>query len=333
MSFIKIQKLTKKFKDKTVLHGLDLNIQEGSMTTLLGPSGCGKSTLLRSIAGLHDVDSGEIFINDKRIDKLEPKARNIGMVFQHYALFPNLTVEDNISFGLKIKRLSASEIKNKVSEMIRITGLSGFEKRYPAQLSGGQQQRVALARALVMDPKVLLLDEPLSALDAQIRKTLRTLLKDIQQRLNITMILVTHDQEEAMSMSDYVYILKDGHIVQEGEPQTIYRSPNNEFVSKFIGSYNVIEAETWQGITGQKPEQGHFVAIRPETLSFTPTENAIELSGCVKNMTMLGSIIRFVIDVNGESIIVDELNRSSNFKEINQTYPLFIGKEDLIFVD
>ncbi|UXV34130.1 ABC transporter ATP-binding protein [Staphylococcus sp. IVB6181] len=333
MSFIKIQKLTKKFKDKTVLHGLDLNIQEGSMTTLLGPSGCGKSTLLRSIAGLHDVDSGEIFINDKRIDKLEPKARNIGMVFQHYALFSNLTVEDNISFGLKIKKLSASEIKNKVFEMIRITGLSGFEKRYPAQLSGGQQQRVALARALVMDPKVLLLDEPLSALDAQIRKTLRTLLKDIQQRLNITMILVTHDQEEAMSMSDYVYILKDGHIVQEGEPQTIYRSPNNEFVSKFIGSYNVIEAEKWQGITGQKPEQGHFVAIRPETLSFTPTENAIELSGCVKNMTMLGSIIRFVIDVNGESIIVDELNRSSNFKEINQTYPLFIGKEDLIFVD
>lgn len=332
MSFIKIQQLTKTFKDKTVLHSLDLDIQEGSLTTLLGPSGCGKSTLLRSIAGLHEIDSGEIYIKDKRIDTLTPKERNIGMVFQHYALFPNLNVEDNIAFGLKIKKINSKVISEKVREMISITGLSGFEKRFPSQLSGGQQQRVALARALVMDPKVLLLDEPLSALDAQIRKTLRDLLKTLQNKLNMTMILVTHDQEEAMSMSDYVYILKDGHIVQEGEPQSIYRSPNNAFVSKFIGSYNVIDVEKWNEITSRHFTDSKYIAIRPETFTFNPGKHPIELTGEIKQMTMLGSIIRFNVEVNGEIVTIDELNRTSNFKTPGEKCSIYIEEEDLIQV-
>lgn len=263
MSYITIKQLVKTFNGKEVLKMLDLEIEEGSLTTLLGPSGCGKSTLLRSIAGLHPIDSGEIMIDGKRVDHLSPNARNIGMVFQNYALFPNMTVSENIRFGLDMKKMNKTEAAAKVEKMIELVGLRGKENAYPRQLSGGQQQRVALARALVTEPKVLLLDEPLSALDAQIRKHLQLLLKKVQMELGITMILVTHDQEEAMALSDYVYIPNDGYIAQSGVPNDIYKHPESEFIAKFIGNYNVLDERQYEHLFSRPLADARFVAIRP----------------------------------------------------------------------
>ena len=238
MSFIEIKDVKKSFGSNLVLKGLNLDMKKGSLNTLLGSSGCGKSTLLRAIAGLNDIDSGEIYINKVRVDDKIPSERNIGMVFQNYALFPNMTVEENIKFGLEMKKMDKKLQDEKARKMIDLVGLSGKEKEFPKTLSGGQQQRVALARSLVTEPSVLLLDEPLSALDAQIRNTLRLLIKNLQRELGITIIFVTHDQEEAMTMSDYIYIMNNGDIIQEGTPSDIYRNPQNEFVARFIGSYN-----------------------------------------------------------------------------------------------
>ena len=243
MSFIEINNLRKSFGNTEVLHGLNLKIARGQLATLLGPSGCGKSTLLRAIAGLNTIDEGEIIIDGRRVDGLAPKDRGLGMVFQHYALFPNMNVLDNVKFGLEMKGVDKKTRDTEAKKMIDLVGLAGKEDAYPANLSGGQQQRVALARSLVTKPDVLLLDEPLSALDAQIRVQLRGLIKSLQAELGITVILVTHDQEEAMSMSDYIFVMNQGHIVQEGSPTYIYRHPQSEFATRFIGDYNIFTKE------------------------------------------------------------------------------------------
>jgi len=329
MSYIQINNLIKQFGGKEVLKSLDVSIEKGSLTTLLGPSGCGKSTLLRSIAGLHSIDKGEIIIDDKRVDTLSPKERNIGMVFQNYALFPNMTVEENIRFGLDMKKVSKSDSKTKVAQMIDLVGLTGKEKAYPRELSGGQQQRVALARALVTEPKVLLLDEPLSALDAQIRKHLQLLLKRLQLELGITMILVTHDQEEAMALSDYVYILNDGNIAQSGTPNEIYKHPKSEFIAKFIGSYNVLNSSTYECVFNTPLTDARFVAIRPETISPEEIAGAKVLEGEVLNTSMLGSIVRYDVQIGEEMIHVDRLNRT--YQQINDNkIKLYIKEEDMI---
>ena len=231
-------------KIKFVLNNISLTLKKGEFATLLGQSGCGKSTLLRSIAGLEGVDVGRILIDGKDITNLSPRQREVGMVFQSYALFPNMTVFDNIAYGLKMKKVK--NIKSRVKKMIDMVDLIGKEESYPHQLSGGQQQRVALARALVMEPKVLLLDEPLSALDAKIRKSLQKELKRIQKELDITTIFVTHDQEEAMTMSDRIFVMNKGKVVQSGSPSEIYTSPVNTFVAKFIGNYNVCNMEVFR---------------------------------------------------------------------------------------
>lgn len=243
MSYVSVTNISKSFDETRVLNNISFKINKGEFLTLLGPSGCGKSTLLKSIAGLNDFDNGSIVIDEKNITNVKAKDRNVGMVFQSYALFPNMTVYENIAFGLKIKKLSKSNIHKKVKEILEVVDLNGKENNYPSQLSGGQQQRVALARAIVLEPKVLLLDEPLSALDAKIRKSLQKQIRQIQQRLNMTTIFVTHDQEEAMIMSDKIIVMEKGKIAQEGSPDQIYKSPANEFVARFIGSYNVYSCE------------------------------------------------------------------------------------------
>lgn len=240
---IVIRNARKEFGNSTVIPDLSLEIQEGEFFTLLGPSGCGKTTLLRMIAGFNSIEGGDFYFNDRRINDIDPAKRNIGMVFQNYAIFPHLTVRKNVEFGLKNRALSPKEIANRALKYLELMQIVQLADRMPAQLSGGQQQRVALARALCIEPSVLLMDEPLSNLDAKLRVEMRTAIKNIQRRVGITTVYVTHDQEEAMAVSDRIAVMKDGVIQHVGTPQSIYQRPANIFVSTFIGRSNVLEGE------------------------------------------------------------------------------------------
>ena len=237
---IELKNITKTFDDQQVLKGIDLNIHEKEFLTLLGPSGCGKTTILRIISGFEEPDSGQVIFEGKDIAEVPPYRREVNTIFQRYALFPFLNVFDNVAFGLNLKKLDKKVIEKKVKEMLKLVGLKGFEKRDVSLLSGGQQQRVAIARALVNEPKVLLLDEPLSALDAKLRKEMQSELKKIQKEVGITFIFVTHDQEEALSMSDTIVVINEGVIQQIGTPTDIYNEPQNRFVADFIGESNII---------------------------------------------------------------------------------------------
>jgi len=240
MSDIRVQNLVKTFGATKAVDRLDLEIQKGEMVALLGPSGCGKTTLLRMIAGFEVPDSGSIQLNGTVINDLPPQKRKIGVVFQDYAIFPTMTVFDNIAYGLKIKKLPKEEIYKDVMEYLGLVGLVGYEKRMPSQLSGGQQQRVALARALITKPEVLLLDEPLSNLDAALRLRIRKEIRKLQQALGITAIFVTHDQEEALSIADKIFVMRHGELMQGGSPADIYSAPANDFVADFIGKSNIL---------------------------------------------------------------------------------------------
>ena len=266
MSYIEFQNINKFYGKNQVLKDISLNIEKGQFVTLLGPSGCGKSTLLRCLSGLEEISSGRIIMDGKDITNLEPKDRNIGMVFQHYSLFPNMTVEENIAFGLKMQKKSKEEIKAKVDSAIQIVELEGKEKAYPENLSGGQQQRVALARSIVQQPKVLLLDEPLSAIDAKLRKSLQNSIKQIHKDLGLTCIFVTHDQDEAMVMSDTIHLFHEGRIEQSSDPITMYTSPVSQFAAAFIGNYNILSREQFAAVTGKKIASENGIAIRPETI-------------------------------------------------------------------
>ncbi|MEI8598763.1 ABC transporter ATP-binding protein [Vibrio sp. M60_M31a] len=315
MSYVTAKKLTKRFGDNTVFEDIQFSIEQGEFITLLGPSGCGKSTLLRSLAGLNPVDAGTISVNGEDITHQVPQERGIGMVFQSYALFPNMTVEGNIAFGLKMKRLDADIIKREVAKVIELVDLKGKEKQYPHQLSGGQRQRVALARALVVKPRILLLDEPLSALDAKIRKHLRQQIRDIQKEMNLTTIFVTHDQEEAMIMSDRIFLMNKGEIVQAGTPEEIYTQPANEFVAGFMGHYNLVEADHAKQLFNIDTQSK--VAIRPESIYVREQGRqygnhiSAPQSGIIKNHQLLGNVIRYQVEVNECELTVDLLNRSS----------------------
>lgn len=237
---IELKGIVKRFDDETILKSLDLSIKDGEFVTLLGPSGCGKTTTLRIIAGFETPDEGEVLFAGKNINKVPPNKRNINTVFQRYALFPHLNVKDNIAFGLKLRKTPQSEIDRKVEEMLELVNLKGFGSRSTASLSGGQQQRVAIARAIVNEPKVLLLDEPLGALDLKLRKEMQMELKKLHERLDMTFLYVTHDQEEALTMSDTVVVMNHGEILQKGTPIDIYNEPANAFVADFIGESNII---------------------------------------------------------------------------------------------
>ena len=279
---MQIRGVTKRFSPTEGVFSIDLDVYEGELVTLLGPSGCGKTTLLRAIGGFHQIDEGEIRLDGTPIQNLPPEKRPTAMVFQSYNLWPHMTIYENMAFGLRLRKQSKQEIAQKVAHMLDVVKMPGCEKKYPAQLSGGQQQRIAIARALLLEPSVLLLDEPFSALDAKIRGQMREELKRIQQSLGITIVFVTHDQEEAMALSDRIAVMRQGDIEQVGTPASIYDNPENEFVAGFIGQMNLIE------------DAGHKVAVRPEDVVLTAHSEGQD-SGEITHIMMLGHYAQILI--------------------------------------
>ena len=308
---IELKSIEKSFDGTKVLCGIDLDIHDKEFVTLLGPSGCGKTTTLRIIGGFETPDVGEVLFDGKRINDVPPYKRAVNTVFQKYALFPHLNVYDNVAFGLRLQKVNEDEIRERVREMLKMTGLKGFEMRKPTTLSGGQQQRVAIARALINRPRVLLLDEPLGALDLKLRKDMQNELKRIQHATGITFIYVTHDQEEALSMSDTVVVMADGQIQQIGTPTDIYNEPVNAFVADFIGESNILDgvmpADNKARFAGHTFDcvDGGFaknepvdIVIRPEDVDVVPVEKGM-LSGEVTSVTFKGDYYEIIVDVAG----------------------------------
>ena len=333
MAYIRFEKINKMFGSNHVLKDIELDVEKGQFVTLLGPSGCGKSTLLRCLSGLEQVTSGRIYLEGEDITEVIPRRRGIGMVFQQYSLFPNLSVRNNVAYGLKLKKMPRPEIDKKVEEMLDIVGLADKIDQYPAQLSGGQQQRVALARAMVTAPKVLLLDEPLSAIDALLRKNLQIEIRRIQQQLGITTIYVTHDQDEAMIMSDVINLFHDGKIEQSGTPEQIYTRPATRFAATFIGNYNLLDAKDFNRAFGTAIPQPE-VAVRPEIISLSKrtidnAEGLLVARGKIVGYISHGNLIRFSIDVKGLLINADVLFEDK--REFGEGDEVFIAvKEDLV---
>jgi len=307
MSYLTVTRLNKSYGPTAIFEDIDFQADEGEFVTLLGPSGCGKSTLLRCIAGLTDVNSGRIVLQGQDLVPLPPQKRRLGMVFQSYALFPNMTVEKNVAFGLKMQKLPADAIHQRVQEALTLVELNEFARRYPHQLSGGQCQRVALARSLVTRPRLLLLDEPLSALDARIRRHLREQIRHIQQELKLTTLFVTHDQEEALTLSDRIVLMNRGKIVQNGDAEALYTQPADRFAAGFIGHYNILSAEQATQLTG-RAFSGE-VAIRPESIRLCAPEAGIRAT--LLGHSLLGNVIRYRVRANGVALSVDVLNRSA----------------------
>lgn len=314
MSYIRFENIVKKFGDSTVLKGISFDVERGDFVTLLGPSGCGKSTLLRCLAGLEGVSSGRIYLDGEDITDREPKDRNIGMVFQQYSLFPNMNVSQNIAFGLRMKKLGDREIDERVGRIIRTVDLEGRENSMPRQLSGGQQQRVALARSIVTEPKVLLLDEPLSAIDAKLRKSLQKEIRRIQKDMGITTIFVTHDQDEAMIMSDVIHLFNSGRIEQSGSPTDMYTMPKSSFAASFIGNYNIFSNDEFSFMTGSSVLLSNEIAVRPETVELSsehePVDSAYQFVGRIVDSTPRGNVLRYKIAVGDAEIYSDALFRS-----------------------
>ncbi|MCQ8226177.1 MULTISPECIES: ABC transporter ATP-binding protein [Pantoea] len=306
MSYLSVTQLNKSYGPTAIFENIDFSAEEGEFVTLLGPSGCGKSTLLRCIAGLTDVDSGKVLLQGQDIVPLPPQKRTIGMVFQSYALFPNMTVEKNVAFGLKMQKLASGEIQKRVMEVLALVELTEFARRYPHQLSGGQCQRVALARSLVTRPRLLLLDEPLSALDARIRRHLREQIRHIQRELKLTTLFVTHDQEEALTMSDRIVLMNRGKIVQNGNAEMLYTQPADVFAAGFIGNYNLLSAEQATQLTGQA--FSGQVAIRPESIQLCAPQAGIPAT--ILSHSLLGNVIRYRVRAQNVELSVDVLNRS-----------------------
>jgi putative spermidine/putrescine transport system ATP-binding protein len=312
-----------------VVHDFSLSVARGEFVSFLGPSGCGKTTTLRMVAGFEEPSVGAIRIDGKDVTNLRPNQRNVGMVFQAYALFPNLTVADNISFGLKVKRRSKAEIAARVAEMLAMIKLPQLGSRYPYQLSGGQQQRVALARAVAVKPQVLLLDEPLSALDAKIRVSLRTEIRALQRDLGITTIYVTHDQEEALSMSDRIVVMNEGNIEQIGTPFEIYNYPRTRFVASFVGTLNILEGTILDPEKGRLSIDGQeimavrgvvdglkgdtrSVAIRPEAIALNgAAESRNRIEGTIDEVNFLGAVVRIRVRMAQNSLSLDTFNSPS----------------------
>ena len=305
MSYLSIRGLHKSYGSTPIFSEIDCEIGKGEFITLLGPSGCGKSTLLRCIAGLTGVNGGQIILDGQDLLPLTPQKRGIGMVFQSYALFPNMNVAQNVAFGLRMQKIKGSEAEERVKQVLELVELNDFAARYPHQLSGGQCQRVALARSLVTRPRLLLLDEPLSALDARIRKHLREQIRSIQQELGLTTIFVTHDQEEALVMSDRIVLMNAGKIVQSGNAESLYSAPVDAFAAGFIGNYNLLDADVASRLL-LRPINSR-VAIRPEAIQLG-AQGAIE--GQVHSHRLLGNVIRYRIEARGVELLVDVLNRS-----------------------
>lgn len=293
---LSIHNMKKHYKNGDGVDYINLDVYEGEFVTMLGPSGCGKSTILRTLGGFLDIDEGEIVIDGVPVQNLPPEKRPTAMVFQSYNLWPHMSVYDNLAFGMKLKREDKKEMDRKIIEMLNMVGMGGYQRKYPNQLSGGQQQRVAIARALLLQPAVLLLDEPFSALDAKIRSQMREELKRIQQELNITIVFVTHDQEEAMALSHRIVVMNKGMIEQIGTPTEIYDHPVSRYVASFIGEMNFIKAEN--GI----------MAVRPENVTIKAGRDLGEVNGIVRTIMILGHYVEIHVQV-GDTIIKSYVDR------------------------
>jgi sulfate transport system ATP-binding protein len=306
---IAVSDVNKHYGDFHALHDVSIDIAPGKLTALLGPSGSGKSTLLRVIAGLEVPDSGRVIIEDQDVTNVPPQRRDIGFVFQHYAAFKHMTVRDNVAFGLKVRKRPKNEIAAKVDELLGIVGLAGYQERYPSQLSGGQRQRMALARALAIEPKVLLLDEPFGALDAKVRAELRAWLRRLHEEVDVTTVLVTHDQEEAMELADRIVVLNDGRIQQVGAPREVYDNPANEFVMGFLGPV----ARLGGGL------------VRPHDLVLKPDPESGALEAQVTRVVHLGFEVRVELELAGDGAVAAQLTRS-------EAEQLELAEGDIVYV-
>jgi putative spermidine/putrescine transport system ATP-binding protein len=351
MAYLTLSNISKQFADTYAVQDFNLDIDKGEFVSFLGPSGCGKTTTLRMVAGFEIPTSGNITLDGADITNKAPNQRHVGMVFQSYALFPNMTVSQNIGFGLRVRKEKESDVKDRVKEMISLINLEKHADKYPFQLSGGQQQRVSLARALAIRPNVLLLDEPLSALDAKIRVSLRAEIRSIQKRLGITAIFVTHDQEEALSISDRIVVMYDGNVEQVGTPFEIYNFPRTPFVANFVGSLNTATAEVVD------PEKGLLnmdgvqlvsaaqmdswrkgdkvrIAIRPERFSFASDGKKANVLDCqIENITFLGSVVRVHILIGKTKFTMDTFNYPSlALPQIGDTNQVTCSKEAVLIL-
>ena len=331
-SRVQLLNVVKSFGDNTVLHGIDLDIQAGSLTTLLGPSGCGKTTILRLIAGLELPTSGQVFLGDEDVSVLSASQRDVAMVFQSYALFPHMTVGQNVGYGLKMQGVDKETRRQSVKEALDSVGLDGFQERYIDQMSGGQQQRVAVARALILEPKVMLFDEPLSNLDSKLRRQMREDIRRLQQELGVTSVYVTHDQDEALAVSDDVVVMKDGQIAQQGTPKELYLQPNSKFVATFMGDANIVEGKVIAGgeksllriddveIATDKPMSADLIdktieiAIRPEALSLiTADANAAGLPCTIVTKAYIGAAIEYTVKWNSQELFLVSATGNQEF--------------------
>lgn len=314
MSFVSVEQLDKSYGATSIFRDIDFAAARGEFVTLLGPSGCGKTTLLRIIAGLLQADTGTLTFEGRDLTDMPARERNFGIVFQSYSLFPNMTVAENVGYGLRIRKAARSQITQRVGQLLDLIRMASMADRYPWQLSGGQQQRVALARALTVDPRLILLDEPLSALDARVRDEMRQEIHDVQRRLGIPTIMVTHDQEEALTLADKVVCMNNGVIEQIGTPQTLYEHPNTRFVADFVGVSNLLQADwvaaQWPALMAGCPDGGpeaHQLCVRPQHIRLLPAEDGPVR---VDSTTFLGNLLRtrthwgeqrFIVESHGEA--------------------------------
>ena len=337
---VRLDNISKKFDKDYVIKDFSLDIYEGEFLTLLGPSGCGKTTVLRMISGLETVTKGKVFIDEVDVTNIDATKREVNTIFQNLALFPKMTVTDNISFGLRMKKMNENEIEKEVKSVIKLVKLNGLENRYPAELSGGQQQRVAIARGIVMNPKVLLLDESLCSLDLKLKKSMQVELKKIQKKLGITFIYVTHAQDEALSMSDRIVVINKGRIEQIDTPEDIYRHPNTLFVADFIGEANILDAKILNktdngyktvilnnyvvnvNIHDAHKNEDIKLVIRPENVNVYRREKKDSLSGTITNITYSGDSTKLTITISNELSIDARVTDENKFHE-----------GDLVFID
>ena len=344
---VRLENVVKEFGDTVALKGVNLHIKHGELFTLLGPSGCGKSTTLRIIAGLDYPTSGKVWFDDQDVTNLSSSERGAVLVFQNYALWPHMKVYDNVAYGLRLKKLPKEEIDRRVKWALELVKLQGFEDRYPTQLSGGQQQRVAIARALVVEPKLLLLDEPLSNLDAKLRLEMRSEIRRIQRELGITVIYVTHDQEEAMAISDRIAVMNVGTVEQVGTPREIYERPRTEFVASFMGKTNVIHAKVverngdrvtvefgsfrFEGLhyTGEKDDVA--LVIRPERIHLKPVEDAVEMEGKIDLVEYYGFFVE-VVGIFDDTRLIARSISTKDVENLRPTMPVkfYIRREDIL---
>ena len=345
---VKLDKITKSFGDKVIIKDLSLDIFEGEFLTLLGPSGCGKTTILRIISGLEHVTSGKVFIDDVDVTDVDPMKREVNTIFQNFALFPHMSVWDNVAFGLKMKKVSKDEISKRVGKILKLVKLEGYEDRFPGQLSGGQQQRVAIARGVVMNPKVLLLDESLCSLDLKLKRAMQIELKKIQKKLGITFIYVTHDQDEALTMSDRIVIIDKGIIQQKDTPQNIYMYPKTTFVADFIGESNIMNGEIIDiknnssmvrveddiifeinKIESDELGKKINILVRPENIRVSSNILKNAIHGIVQDVIYDGAITKLFVDTDGKLNLRVNVHGIVNFKEGDDIY-LKIDRECVV---